>query len=378
MAKSSNDGGDKKRKRIKRPYPACPYRDAMAIGRGIVKHASGERVRRLTLLEKMGLTATTGSTRQMITDSGKYGITQGSYSAEYLELTEIGQLACDDLVPEKQKTEAAFKLAIHGIEPFKVLHESFRDKRLPATEVLVDKLKEAQVDASDFDECVSIFIDNAKFLGLIRTVGGAEMLVSIEAVLDELPSNQSCVEVKSSGKSTNNDTVTVAAPVTGSNGKTCFVIMPFVERDEDRPDGFFKEVLEKLITPALTEAGFEVKTAMRKGSDIIHHTIVNELLDADLVLADLTEHNPNVLFELGLRMHADKPVVLIKSKQTRRIFDVDTMIRVEEYDPRLWSSTIESDLKLIQSHIEGQWQSRDTHSSYIKILRGELRTPVAV
>jgi hypothetical protein len=32
------------------------------------------------------------------------------------------------------------------------------------------------------------------------------------------------------------------------------------------------------------------------------------------VLADLTEHNPNVLFELGLRMAVNKPIALVKAK----------------------------------------------------------------
>ena len=82
----------------------------------------------------------------------------------------------------------------------------------------------------------------------------------------------------------------------------CFVIMPFTERHDDHSPGFFAEVLSTLLTPAASAAGFTVKTALRQGSDLIHSTIVNDLLDADLVLADLTEHNPNVLFELGMRM----------------------------------------------------------------------------
>jgi nucleoside 2-deoxyribosyltransferase len=78
-----------------------------------------------------------------------------------------------------------------------------------------------------------------------------------------------------------------------------------------------------------------VLTANREGSDVIHATIVNQLLDADLVVADLTENNPNVLFELGLRIAEDKPIALIRSKGTAAIFDVDNMLRVYEYDPNL-------------------------------------------
>ena len=48
------------------------------------------------------------------------------------------------------------------------------------------------------------------------------------------------------------------------------------------------------------------------GSDLIHHTIINQLINADLVIADLTDHNPSVLFELGIRIALKKPVALIK------------------------------------------------------------------
>lgn len=52
---------------------------------------------------------------------------------------------------------------------------------------------------------------------------------------------------------------------------------------------------------------------------MIQSTIVNELLEADLVIADLTDNNPNVLFESGLRMAEEKPVALIKAAGTGQI-----------------------------------------------------------
>ncbi|WP_375784976.1 hypothetical protein ACE10Z_36140 [Bradyrhizobium sp. Pha-3] len=108
-------------------------------------------------------------------------------------------------------------------------------------------------------------------------------------------------------------TVVLAEP-TNNSGFRCFAIMPFGEREASRSKGFFDEVLKALIAPAGRDAGFEVITANREGSNVIHATIVNQLLDADLVVADLTENNPNVLFELGLRIAEDKPIALIRSK----------------------------------------------------------------
>jgi hypothetical protein len=164
------------------------------------------------------------------------------------------------------------------------------------------------------------------------------------------------------------NTVVLGEP-TKRSSVTAFVIMPFVEKSEDRPKGFFAEVLRSLITPAAIEAGFKVETANRQGSDVIQSTIVNELLEADLVIADLTDHNPNVLFELGLRMAQEKPVALIKAAGTGRVFDVDNMLRVHEYQPHLWRSTVEIDLPDLVKHIRATWDNRMKDVSYMKILR---------
>lgn len=109
-------------------------------------------------------------------------------------------------------------------------------------------------------------------------------------------------------------------------------------------------------------------TARREDSDIIHHTIINQLLNAELVIADLTDHNPNVLFELGIRLAKEKPVVLIKSKDTGPIFDVDNMMRVYPYDQNLWSTTVEADVKGLTERINGTWENQASSVSYMKIL----------
>lgn len=145
--------------------------------------------------------------------------------------------------------------------------------------------------------------------------------------------------------------------------------MPFSERSGSRPTGFFDEVFESLIKPAAEAAGFDVYTANKDGSDVIQSTIINELIAADIVLADLTDHNPNVLFELGVRLTLEKPVAIIKTVDTGRVFDVDNMLRVFEYNQNLWSSTIKSDLPRLEGHLRASWDNRETTKSYISILR---------
>lgn len=147
--------------------------------------------------------------------------------------------------------------------------------------------------------------------------------------------------------------IRVVGEAKGKFDRTAFVIMPFVEKDTSpRSPGYFDELLKHLITPACNQAGFAVETAQQDGSDVIQSTIINQLLKAQIVVADLSDHNPNVLFELGIRIAKELPVALIKAHGTRRIFDVDNMMRVLAYSPNLWPSTVERDLPRLSKHVK--------------------------
>lgn len=104
-----------------------------------------------------------------------------------------------------------------------------------------------------------------------------------------------------------------------------FVAMPFGSKPG--PDGKpidFNRVYAELIRPALEAAGLEVFRAdeeMRAGD--IRGDMFQELLVADLVVAELTLDNPNVWYELGVR-HAlrARGVVLMQGPRASHPFDL--------------------------------------------------------
>lgn len=101
-----------------------------------------------------------------------------------------------------------------------------------------------------------------------------------------------------------------------------FVAMPYGTKEEID----FNAVFQELIKPALENAGFEVFRAdeeMRAGN--IRTDMFQELLLADLVVADLSIDNPNVWYELGVR-HAlrKRGVVQITCRRDQTPFDVLT------------------------------------------------------
>ncbi|WP_339222587.1 hypothetical protein [Paenibacillus sp. FSL W7-1332] len=54
---------------------------------------------------------------------------------------------------------------------------------------------------------------------------------------------------------------------------------------------------------------------------LIHKRIVEGLYTSDIVICDVSCKNPNVMFELGMRLAFDKPTVIIKDDQTGYAFD---------------------------------------------------------
>jgi tetratricopeptide (TPR) repeat protein len=106
-----------------------------------------------------------------------------------------------------------------------------------------------------------------------------------------------------------------------------FVAMPFGSKPgPDNTPIDFNRIYRDLIVPALEEAGFEVFRADQeiRAGDILTD-MFQELLMADLVVADLTINNPNVWYELGVR-HAlrSRGVILINGGVPTTAFDLYT------------------------------------------------------
>jgi hypothetical protein len=111
-------------------------------------------------------------------------------------------------------------------------------------------------------------------------------------------------------------------PKTGSL-PDCFVLMPFTD-PPGYDAGHFEGVYGDIFAPACKKAGFTPRRAdSNLHTSLIHLDILNMILDAPMALCDLTAHNPNVIFELGMRQAFDRPVVLVQEVGTKRLFDIN-------------------------------------------------------
>jgi len=105
-------------------------------------------------------------------------------------------------------------------------------------------------------------------------------------------------------------------------GKTCFIITPI---SSDNSEIRYKAygLIETVIRPVLAEMGFKALDPLEiASSGSITNHIITELINADLVIANLTGPNPNVMYELAVRHAANKPVVTLAEHGTIIPFDI--------------------------------------------------------
>jgi hypothetical protein len=316
----------KRRSPKQRSFPAVPFEDALILANAIQKMAGGAKVRRLTLFDELGKSPESGPSRQLITNSGRYGLTTGSYKAEWIELTSLGATSTNPDAAARERTRARFQLAIENVQPFKLLYDQFKGKKMPAVAVMRDALKDNFPDG-ELQECVETFTVNAKFVGLLRPIGGAERLLTIEHVLDELPPTHptnggaGVAPARAAQASEDLD----MSEGDGDWANLCFYITPIGEdeTEERRHSDLF---LGSVVEPAIESLGLRVVRADRiSSSGLITAQIIEHVLKARLVVADLSFHNPNVFYELALRHFTSKPTIHICRASDRMPFDLSQM-----------------------------------------------------
>jgi len=338
--KSAKNNGNvaKTRKRKERKFPALTFPEALTLGEAIQKYAAGQKVRRLTIFEKLDQSPDSSEVRRLITASGQYGVTKGSYQADFLELTPEGIEATSEDTPPSKRIQARFNIAIKNHAPFNFLYEKLKGNKIPAKEVLADYLTEAGVDEEEKGECIDTFTINAKFLGLLRTIAGSERIVSIEQAIDEgVPAGGSSAVPPESGQTSLPATPRTddAPSPTDDFSKICFYISPIGdENSEQRKHADF--FMEYIIKPAVKEFSLKVVRADQMGKPgMIGKQVIEHILKSRLVIADLSFHNPNVFYELCLRHTTRLPTVQVKRAQDTIPFDINQYrtVPIETRDP---------------------------------------------
>ena len=154
--------------------------------------------------------------------------------------------------------------------------------------------------------------------------------------------------------------------------KKCGIIMP-IAQTTDYPKDHWKEVLNILVE-AISETEFEPRLVSDDVAiGLIHERIVNNIYTDEIVVCDVSSKNPNVMFELGLRLAFDKPTIIIKDEKTGYSFDTGVIEHLNYPSSLRFKDIIEFKNELTKK-INATYQKSITEENFSPFLKSFGRT----
>ena len=104
----------------------------------------------------------------------------------------------------------------------------------------------------------------------------------------------------------------------------CFVIMPFSKSSENHSEEYWTKHYNNFLKPLIEEvSGIEAHRVEALRGDILRQIITN-LVVSYIVVAELTDHNPNVFWELGVRQSFKYNTITIAEEGVQLPFDISS------------------------------------------------------
>ncbi|MGE6361483.1 hypothetical protein [Psychrobacter glacincola] len=159
--------------------------------------------------------------------------------------------------------------------------------------------------------------------------------------------------------------------------KKCGIVMPIAAMD-GYLESHWKDV-KRIVESAIEEAGFEARLVSDADDiGVIHKRIVQNLYDNPMIVCDISGRNPNVMFELGLRLAFDKPTIIIKDEVTPYSFDT-SVIEHLSYPKGLRYHDIEIFKENLKDRIKKTYKAYENdpenYSTFLKNY-GDFKTPI--
>lgn len=147
----------------------------------------------------------------------------------------------------------------------------------------------------------------------------------------------------------------------------CGIVMPISAIDGCSTE-HWAEVLN-IIKESVGLGGFEPNLVSdADDSGIIQKRIIHNLYSNEIVVCDVSGKNPNVMFELGMRLAFDKPTIIIKDDKTDYSFDT-SIIEHLTYPRDLRFARIVSFKEALKKKIQATYEKSINDKNYTTFLK---------
>lgn len=301
-------------------YPRHTLDKSLRIPQGILEQNAGRECTDKETATFLGVKYNGGPYSSELSSSIKYGLLSRPSSGK-VELTDIARKILKPQDSSQVLTglrEAALKAPV-----ISEVYAHYRGENLPDVQFFKNALTDNfKIPADKVNEFISIFMDTLKKAELISEHEGKWRVTDI--------SSESSAKEKTQKVFSHLEKTTKI-----KSGDSCFVMMPFAN-----PIGSY---YEKIFKSAIEKAGLVPIRADNEifGTGKIIDQIWSGIHSAKVLVAILTDRNPNVFYELGLAHALNKPVVLVSSNEKDVPFDLQH-IRVIYYDVNdpFWGSQL--------------------------------------
>lgn len=164
-----------------------------------------------------------------------------------------------------------------------------------------------------------------------------------------------------------------------NESKRCGIIMPIASMDGYTSE-HWQEVKSIIVEATSQVANINFKTEIVSDSDgeidVIHKRIIQNIYNSHIVVCDISGKNPNVLFELGMRLTFDKPTIIIKDDVTDFMFDTGVIEHLT-YPKDLRFQKIVDFKKILADRIKKTYEKSLENPAYSTFLGnfGEFTVP---
>jgi hypothetical protein len=314
----SQDSSSKSKAEVKRRYattafPKNSLKEALRIAQSIQDNNAGQPYNRLDLAQSLDYSPESSTFRTLITSSSRYGLTQGSYVAEKISLTDLGRSIVAPRSDE-EKNEGLLD-ALRNVELFKKFFERFDQAKLPREDLLKNTLvRDFDIPSEDVDNCLDILNRNFVDWGLLVDYKGNIWLrldkLSVLKVVEEviLPEEEEGITPPSEDKKPPSTVTIPKVFISHSKNETILdqirTILEF---------GQFQYIIAEEVETTSIPIPDKVFGLMRE----CNCAIINISADEKEKNPDDTYRvNPNVLIEIGGAFLAyNKKVILLSDKR---------------------------------------------------------------